>query len=96
MLRMTSCFNVDGAKVITTPNGTIKEAGWGFIGDFPNHPDGKCVDVARVYGWKMPARNVLEFVVVYSSEISGESSKSAVKMINNDGEWLVQSHATTY
>ena len=84
MLRMTSCFNSQGVKAIATSDHLY------FINlAFTYHPDGKCVDVVRVHGWEMPARNVLKFVVVYSSEISGETRDRTVEMRNEDGEWLV-------
>ena len=88
MLRHTSCFNANNMGAITTSNAGLiyNPSGFGY------HPDGKCVDVVRVYGWEMPARNVLRFVVVYSSEISGETSKSSVEMRHEDGEWLVYRH----
>ena len=87
MLRMTSCFNAKGVQVIAV-------AGTPYLTNphFTYHPDNKCVNVERVHGWKMPAKNILKFVVVYSSEISGETDSTNVEMRNEDGEWLVYSH----
>ncbi|MBR3481987.1 MAG: hypothetical protein IKH45_03750, partial [Neisseriaceae bacterium] len=92
MLRMTSCFNADGLKVIGTSDSTYSLNNPGSIGDFRYHPKDKCLDVVRVFGWKMPARNALEFYVVYSSEISGETYKAHIEMRHEDGEWLVRGH----
>ena len=93
MLRMTSCFNAEGVQVIGTSDSKygIRNPG-AYSADFSYHPKDKCLDVVRVFGWKMPARNALEFVVIYSSAISGETQNVSVEMRHEDGEWLVRRH----
>ncbi|MBR6876664.1 MAG: hypothetical protein IKN18_01035, partial [Neisseriaceae bacterium] len=88
MLRMTSCFKTKNMGTITT----AKASSLMHSPSFTYHPDGKCVDVSRIYGWEMPAKNVLKFVVVYSSEISGETRKCKVEMRHEYDEWLVYEH----
>ena len=94
MLRMTSCFNAQGVNVIGTSDSKYSihnpDSGTGLT--FRYHPKDKCLDVARVFGWEMPARNVLKFHVIYSSEISGETYNARVEMRHEDGEWLVHGH----
>ena len=61
-------------------------------GDFKYASQGQCVDVARVTDWKMPARNALQFKVMYVSKESGESCVKKVEMIKEGDEWLVNIH----
>ncbi|MFN7345659.1 MAG: hypothetical protein ACK5YJ_00980 [Curvibacter sp.] len=53
------------------------------------HPRGECVDVVRFQGWTMPARNALQFEVVYMSKQSGESARTGHELVRQpDGLWL--------
>lgn len=53
------------------------------------HNKSSCVSVLRVHGWKMPAKNALNFEVVYHAEDSGESTVQQHELVKQpSNEWL--------
>ena len=57
--------------------------------EFLHHDKSQCVNVQRVKGWEMIAKNVLRFSVVYVSEQSGESAELHYEIQKQlDGVWL--------
>ncbi|MEI7870389.1 MAG: hypothetical protein WCI11_21135 [Candidatus Methylumidiphilus sp.] len=53
------------------------------------HNKTSCATVLRVQGWKMPARNALQFEVSYISDTSGEVVKGSYEVVKQpNGEWL--------
>ena len=54
-----------------------------------NHPQGKCLTVARVDSWEMIAKNAFEFSVLLVSDESGESLVRYMGMRKENGEWRV-------
>lgn len=49
----------------------------------------RCLDVVRIDGWSMPARNALNFRAVFSSKASGESGSRSFQMVKQpEGVWL--------
>lgn len=54
------------------------------------HDKATCLDVVRLQGWSMPARNALKFEVVFEAPDSGESMKNDYTLVRQpDGVWLV-------
>ncbi|MCX7113373.1 MAG: hypothetical protein NTX45_25345 [Proteobacteria bacterium] len=54
-----------------------------------HHNKSSCATVFQVHGWKMSARNALQFEVSYISDISGEVVKGSYEVIKQpNGEWL--------
>ena len=94
ILRETSCFNNKALTPYLTSKANSGGSAWfsRLSWKFNHHPENKCVDVAKVYGWKMPAKNILDFVAVYSSEISGETTSVQIRMEKEDGEWLLDNY----
>ncbi|WP_194722388.1 hypothetical protein [Noviherbaspirillum malthae] len=69
------------------------EAAFNYIGapmqQMRYHDKSSCVTVLRFGGWTMPARNALQFEVVYQAEDSGETVKSHHELRKQPGnEWL--------
>ncbi len=56
------------------------------------HPKDRCVTVKNLGNWHMQADNVLSFNVIYASDVSGESTTALVKLIFENGRWLVLEH----
>lgn len=53
------------------------------------HDKSTCATVLRIQGWNMPAKNALQFEVVYISDSSGESTKGNYELIKqSSGQWL--------
>lgn len=53
------------------------------------HDKTTCMSVARVNGWKAPARNALQFEVLYQADDSGETATSGHEAVRQpDGNWL--------
>lgn len=53
------------------------------------HPKDLCMDVTRIDGWAMPARNALTFVANFESRESGERARIRFEMVKqSDGRWL--------
>jgi hypothetical protein len=49
----------------------------------------QCLDVVRVDGWTMPARNALNFRAVFASKASGEGASRSYQMVKQpEGAWL--------
>ncbi|MFT4179540.1 MAG: hypothetical protein QM612_08770 [Thermomonas sp.] len=60
------------------------------------HPASECLDVERVDGWKMKAKNAFRFRVLFASEQSGESSQRHYELVKQpDGAWLLR-HAAPW
>ncbi|MDM0111612.1 hypothetical protein QTI66_05595 [Variovorax sp. J22R133] len=56
------------------------------------HPKSQCLTVTRLDGWRMQAKNALQFRAVYTSDASGESSNDTYTFIKQpDGFWLLGS-----
>lgn len=54
-----------------------------------NYHKSGCVNVIRVNGWTMPAKNVVKFNVSYESPTTGEgTSRSFTAIEQDDGSWL--------
>lgn len=61
-----------------------------------HHSPSLCLDVQRVDGWKLEARNAFSFRVQYLSEQSGESSERFFTLTRQpDGVWMI-SRANSY
>ncbi len=58
----------------------------------PYHPKDRCVSVKNLGNWHMEAQNVLTFNVIYASDVSGETTAALVKLIFDNGKWLVLEH----
>ena len=53
------------------------------------HNKGTCVSVLRIQGWKMPAKNALQFEASFVSDASGEVLKYYFEVVKQpNGEWL--------
>jgi hypothetical protein len=53
------------------------------------HNKSSCATVLRIQGWRMPARNALQFEVSYISDTSGEVVKRDNEIVKQaNGEWL--------
>ncbi len=53
------------------------------------HDKSSCVTILRTQGWKMPAKNALQFETTYVSDNSGESFKHYYEVVKQpSGEWL--------
>jgi hypothetical protein len=54
-----------------------------------NYHKSGCVNVIRINGWNMPAKNALQFNVAYESPTSGEgTSRRFTALEQEDGSWL--------
>lgn len=60
------------------------------------HPSSQCLDVQRVDGWTLKARNAFRFRALYASAHSGESTQRHYELVKQpDGAWLL-GRAGTY
>lgn len=69
------------------------ESSFGYLGapmpQMRYHDKSTCVTVLRFGGWTMPARNAIQFEVVYQAEDSGETLKSYHELRRQPGnDWL--------
>ena len=56
------------------------------------HPDGKCMEVSRIYGWKMEAQKSFSFKVLFVSPYSDQTTeRKAVWIKEDDNVWRISS-----
>lgn len=86
-----SCINNhrdSSLELYTAPGGRMNTS-YAPMMSMKYHDRSKCVTVAKLQGWSMPARNALQFEIVYVSEISGEVKKRGHEVVKQpNGEWL--------
>ena len=89
--RAESCINnhLDSSlELYTAPGGRMNTA-YAPMMSMKYHDRSRCVTVAKLQGWYMPARNALQFEIVYVSEMSGEVKKRGHEVVKQpNGEWL--------
>ena len=53
------------------------------------HDKSKCLSVVRIHGWRMPARNALQFEILYLADDSAETRAQEHELVKQPGgEWL--------
>ena len=53
------------------------------------HNKAYCLDVVRIHGWSMPAKNALRFEAVFHASDSGQGDSDDFEMVKQpSGEWL--------
>ncbi|MEO4049441.1 hypothetical protein AAFN46_20470 [Pseudomonas sp. CAU 1711] len=86
-----SCINnhLDSSLELYTAPGGKMNTSYAPMMPMRYHDKTKCVSVAKIQGWFMPARNALQFEIVYVSENSGEVQKRGHEVVKQpNGEWL--------
>lgn len=86
-----SCINnhLDSSLELYTAPGGRMNTSYAPMMSMKYHDRSKCVTVAKLQGWFMPARNALQFEIVYVSEMSGEVKKRGHEVVKQpNGEWL--------
>nr|WP_273264915.1 hypothetical protein [Pseudomonas sp.] len=86
-----SCINnhLDSSLEMYTAPGGKMNTSYAPMMPMRYHDRSKCVSVAKIQGWFMPAKNALQFEIVYISEISGEVQKRGHEVVKQtNGEWL--------
>jgi hypothetical protein len=93
-IRINSCIKNYSGSLLNTYAAPGKEfPSHNYIGSplptMKYHDKSTCATVLRIQGWKMPAKNALQFEVVYISDSSGESNKRNHELIKqSSGQWL--------
>lgn len=93
-LRINSClsdYNASALNAYAAPGKIYPNNNYisGPVTMMPRHDKNTCATVIRIHGWSMPTDNALKFEVVYMSDSSGESVKTAHELRKQpSGEWL--------
>ncbi|OOR89921.1 hypothetical protein B0181_05790 [Moraxella caviae] len=63
-----------------------------------HHPKDRCATVQSMGSFAKPAKNIIEFKIIYASDISGEANSCKAKLRDQygTGEWLVSEHFCTW
>lgn len=85
-------YYVQGIAAIRSPNVQAEVNLWSPTNGIKYLAQDKCLDVVRIGNWSMPAKNTLNFNIIYESAESGENKSAHIEMIKQDGQWLVLSH----
>ena len=85
-------YYVQGIASIRSPNVVNELNLWSPTNGMQYITHDKCLNVVRIGNWSMPAKNALNFNIIYESAQSGENKSAHIEMIKQDGQWLVLSH----
>ena len=85
-------YYVQGIASIRSPNVVNALNLWSPTNGMQYITHDKCLNVVRIGNWSMPAKNALNFNIIYESAQSGENKSAHIEMIKQDGQWLVLSH----
>lgn len=85
-------YYIQGIAAIRSPNVQAQVNLWSPTNGMQYITHDKCLNVVRIGNWSMPAKNTLNFNIIYESAQSGENKSAHIEMIKQDGQWLVLSH----
>ncbi|MDO4699138.1 MAG: hypothetical protein Q4A69_00420 [Moraxella sp.] len=85
-------YYVQGIAAIRSPNVQAQVNLWSPTNGMQYLAKDKCLNVVRIGNWSMPAKNALNFNIIYESAESGENKSAHTEMLKQDGQWLVLSH----
>lgn len=85
-------YYVQGIASIRSPNVQAQVNLWSPTNGMQYITHDKCLNVVRIGNWSMPAKNTLNFNIIYESAESGENKSAHIEMIKQNGQWLILSH----
>lgn len=85
-------YYIQGIASIRSPNVQAQVNLWSPTNGMQYITHDKCLNVVRIGNWSMPAKNTLNFNIIYESGQSGENKSAHIEMIKQNGQWLILSH----
>lgn len=96
LLLVTSCDFTQGGKQLArfAAPGVWVNSFVSPVGVMSHHPRTQCLDVQRLDGWQVKAKNAFHFRALYVSAESGESATKGFELTRQpDGNWLVSEYS---